>query len=315
MPGYAASVSQFALLDAGRVKKFQGDMKVTGFSFIRNGIKYDYPYIEAIQSVLPLCDDFVVAVGNSEDETEEVITKINPGKIRIINTIWDDTLREGGRVLAQETNKAFQAINSDSDWAFYIQGDEVLHEKYHSTVLEAMRRWQEDQRIDGLLFNYLHFYGSYDYIGSAPRWYRREIRIIRTNKKIYSHGDAQGFRKNSNEKLRVKAVDAWIYHYGWVKNPHAMQQKQQSFNRYWHDDRWMEQNILPAESFDYSTIDALKRFTGSHPAVMQQRIKNKNWQFDYELSFNRLSFKSRLKIFTEKYFGFRIGERKNYILL
>jgi hypothetical protein len=152
-------------------------------------------------------------------------------------------------------------------------------------------------------------------IGSAPRWYRREIRIVRPNKKIYSHGDAQGFRKNTNEKLRVKQVNAWIYHYGWVKHPKAMQKKQEQFNKYWHDDRWMEQNILPAEMFDYNTIDALERFNGSHPAVMQERIRTKNWQFDYDLSFNRLSFKSRVKLLTEKYFGFRIGERKNYELV
>jgi len=290
-------------------------MKVTGFSFIRKGIKYDYPFIEAIKSVLPLCDDFVVAAGNSNDETEAAVAAINPGKIRIINTTWDDSLREGGRVLALETDKAFQAIHSNCDWALYIQGDEVLHETYHPAVVEAMRRWQDDQRVDGLLFNYLHFYGSYDYIASAPRWYRREIRIIRNNKKFYSHRDAQGFRKNNNEKLRVKAVAAWIYHYGWVKHPQAMQKKQQSFNKYWHDDRWMEQNILPAESFDYSTIDALERFNGSHPAVMQERIRNKNWQFDYDLSFNRLRLKHRIKLFTERYFGFRIGERKNYKLI
>jgi hypothetical protein len=124
-------------------------MKVTGFSFIRNGIIYDYPFIEAIQSILPLCDAFVVAVGNSDDETEAAVAAINPAKIRIIPTVWDDTLREGGRVLAQETDKSFQAIDSDTDWAFYIQGDEVLHETYHPIVLDAMRRWQNDQRVDG----------------------------------------------------------------------------------------------------------------------------------------------------------------------
>jgi hypothetical protein len=290
-------------------------MKVSGFSFIRNGIAYDYPFVEAIASILPLCDDFFVAVGNSEDETEAAVTAIDPGKIHIIKTVWDDTLRQGGRVLAQETDKAFRAISSDSDWAFYIQGDEVLHEKYHQTVMEAMHQWQHDHRVDGLLFNYLHFYGSYDYIGSAPRWYRREIRIIRNTKSIFSYGDAQGFRKHHNAKLRVKAIDAWIYHYGWVKQPQAMQRKQVSFHKYWHDDQWLAKKILPAEEFDYGAIDALDRFTGSHPAVMQQRIKSKNWQFDYDLSCNRLNFKYRLKLLSEKYLGFRVGERKNYILI
>src|SRR5687768_5278014 len=109
-------------------------MKVSGFTFVRNAIKYDYPIVEAIQSILPLCDEVVVAVGDSEDGTMELIKGIPSEKIRIIETIWDDTLREGGRVLAVETDKAFSAVSEDADWAFYIQGDEVLHEKYHSVV-------------------------------------------------------------------------------------------------------------------------------------------------------------------------------------
>jgi len=115
-------------------------MKVSGFTVIRNAVKYDYPIVEAIQSILPLCDEVVVAVGNSDDDTLQLIQNIDP-KIRIIETIWDDTLREGGRVLAVETDKAFAAISSDSDWAFYIQGDEVIHENYHSTILAAMLKY------------------------------------------------------------------------------------------------------------------------------------------------------------------------------
>lgn len=290
-------------------------MKVSGFSFIRNGIIFDYPFVEAITSVLPLCNEFIVVVGNSDDNTEETVATIDPVKIRIINSIWDDSLRKGGQVLALETDKAFNAIAQDCDWALYIQGDEVLHEKYHKNVLNSMRQWKDDRRVDGLLFNYLHFYGSYDYIGSAPRWYRREIRIIRNNKRIYSYGDAQGFRKGNNKKLMVKQIDAWIYHYGWVKHPRAMQKKQESFHKYWHDDRWMKENIPVLEAFDYSGIDALERFTGTHPTVMQQRILDRNWQFDYDPSFNRLDFKNKLKLLSEKYLGFRIGERKNYILV
>lgn len=101
-------------------------MKVSGFTFVRNAIKFDYPIVEAIGSILPLCDEVIVAVGKSEDNTLELIRSINDPKIKIIETIWDDTLREGGRVLAEETNKAFDAIDSKSDWCFYIQGDEVI---------------------------------------------------------------------------------------------------------------------------------------------------------------------------------------------
>lgn len=149
-----------------------------------------------------LCDEVVVAVGRSDDATLEVIRSIDPTKIRIIETVWDDTQREGGRVLALETDKAFAAISADADWCFYIQADEVLHEKYYPAVRDAMQKHLNDPEVEGLLFHYLHFYGSYDYIGSSWSWYRREIRIIRNNKRIFSYRDAQGFRKHPNEKPR-----------------------------------------------------------------------------------------------------------------
>lgn len=290
-------------------------MKVTGFSFIRNAIKYDYPVVESVKSILPLCDEFVMAVGNSEDSTADLIKSIAPDKIRIINTTWDDSLREGGRVLAEETNKAFHAISEDTDWCFYIQGDEVVHEKYHDAIAEGMRKWKDDKRVDGLLFKYLHFYGSYDYIGSSTKWYPHEIRIIRRDKSIYSYRDAQGFRKGDNEKLCVKPLDAYVYHYGWVKDPRAMQQKQEQFNKLWHDDEWVEKNVIKATEFDYAKhIDALERFKSTHPAVMQKRIHQTNWKFDYDISFNNLSVKERFKLFAEKNLGLNFSYR-NYKLI
>ena len=290
-------------------------MKVTGFSFIRNAIKYDYPIIEAITTILPVCDNFVIAVADSDDKTMDLIESIPTKKIHIVKTKWDDDLREGGRVLAMETNKAFAEIGQDSNWAFYIQGDEVLHEKYLDNIYSYMKKWENATNVDGLLFNYLHFYGSYDYVGESPHWYRREIRIIKNDKKIYSYRDAQGFRKNDNQKLNVKHIDACMYHYGWVKDPVAMQGKHLSFNKYWHDDEWMEKHVAKADEFDYSNIDSLRQFTGSHPAVMQERIKRKNWSFDYDISCNHYSFKNRLKRSMEKILGFRIGEYRNYKII
>lgn len=290
-------------------------MKVTGFTFIRNAVKYDYPVVEAIKSVLPLCDNFIVAVGNSDDDTRKIVNEIDPDKIRIIDTTWDDSLREGGKVLANETNKAFRAIDDDSDWCFYIQGDEVMHEKYIPVVKEAMIKNLDDKTVDGLLFNYKHFYGSYDYVGESYRWYRREIRVVRNDKRIYSYRDAQGFRIGENKKLQVKLIDAYIYHYGWVKNPRAMQGKQKSFNKYWHDDQWMEKHIAKAEEFDYSQVDALSFFEGTHPQVMQERIKRLNWKFDFDISKNKFSRKEQIKRGIEKLTRRRVMEYRNYRLV
>lgn len=289
-------------------------MKVSGFTFIRNAIKLDYPIVEAIRSILPLCDEVVVAVGNSEDGTLDLIQGIDP-KIRIIETVWDDSLREGGAVLAVETDKAFKAISPDSDWAIYIQGDEVMHEDNYPNIREAMEKYVSDTEIDGLLFNYRHFYGSYDYIGDAIQWYPKEIRIVKNRSDIYSYGDAQGFKKGNGEKLQVAEIDAYIHHYGWVKSPAAMQRKQESFHRLWHDDQWMEKNIAKAEEFDYSEVKALWKFEGEHPSVMQKRISEKGWTFDHDISRNTFSFKERFKKWAQKITKKPLGEYQNYILV
>lgn len=290
------------------------NMKVSGFTFIRNARRFDYPIVEAIQSILPLCDEVVVAVGNSEDDTLEMIQAIQSTKIRIVHTVWDDTLRAGGQVLAMETNKALQALASDTDWAFYIQGDEVLHEQYIPVIRQAMEAYKDDANVDGLLLHYLHFYGAYDYIGSPLQWYPFEIRILKPFRDIYSYKDAQGFRKGNNEKLKVHKIPAWMYHYGWVKDPRAMQDKQQQFNKYWHDDAWVAQHVLPGELFDYGKVRYLQRFTGTHPAVMQNRIQARQWTFDYDISVNHLSIKERIKKFLLEKLGWDTGY-KNYTLL
>ncbi len=304
-------------------------MKVSGFTIVRNAIKYDYPVVEAITSILPLCDEFIVSVGNSDDDTMALIQGIASPKIKIVQSVWDDTLREGGRVLAVETDKAYQHISPDADWAFYIQADEVVHEQYHANIRAAMQQYKDDKTVDGLLFNYLHFYGSYSYVADAYNWYRKEIRIVRKRSDIYSHGDAQGFRKGSptqtlpqgegfkkaGEKLNVKQVDAYVYHYGWVKDPEAQQRKQETFHKMWHDDNWVEQNVVKANEYDYGVIDSLKKFEDRHPAVMLQRIAKKNWAFEFDTNKSKMKLKYRIRRWIEKVFGISVGEYRNYRLI
>jgi hypothetical protein len=286
-------------------------MKVCGFSFVRNGVKFDYPFEEAFRSVLPLCDRFVVAVGKSDDDTLTRVRQIDPEKIQVIETEWDESLREGGRVFADETNKAFQAIPPDYDWAFYIQADEVLHEKYLDAVRQAMVQWLPMYEVEGLLFNYLHFFGSFDYIGLKHSWYRREIRVVRNRKDIFSYRDAQGFRKQPNNKLRVKLVDAWIYHYGYVRDPKALLEKQRSSARlYGHE---------PPEAlnaFIYEELrEPVRKFEGTHPAIMRERIARKNWNFQPDLSIRYASCKDWFKRTMAKYTGWHPFEYRNYILI
>ena len=250
----------------------------------------------------------------ADDGTRELVASIHPQKIKIIDTVWDERLQEGGHVLAAETDKGFKEISDDSDWCIYIQGDEVLHEDGYAAVQAAMQKWKGAKEVDGLLFNYRHFYGSFDYVAVSSKWYRHEIRVVRNDKRIHSYKDAQGFRKLGNEKLNVKRVNAYIHHYGWVREPAAMQAKLNNFGLYYHGAQPNESKTY-AGPFDYSGIDALKKFEGTHPQVMQERINKINWAFYYDLSYNKLKPKEKFKNLAEKLIGFRPFEYRNYKII
>jgi len=293
-------------------------MKVSGFTFVRNAVKFDYPVVEGIKSILPVCDEVVVAVGNSEDDTLGLINSIGSPKIKIIETVWDDSLREGGRVLAVETDKAFDAISPDSDWAFYMQADECFHENDLLKIKSAMEKWKDDKRVEGLVFNHINFYGTFDYFADSRRWNKKEVRVIRNDKSIRSWKDAMSFRKNlpagrhGGRKLNVKYVDALIYHYGWVKSPKVQQEKRESFEKLWHDEKYLKQNIIAPE-FDYSKIDSVAIFKGSHPKVMHERIDKQNWKFEFDKSkAKKTSLRLQLLNYIYQNTGIHIGEFKNY---
>lgn len=288
-------------------------MFVSGFTFVRNAVKFDYPVVASIRSLLPLVDELIVCLGNSEDGTEQLIRSIADAKIRIIHSVWDDSLREGGRVLAIETNKALDHVSPDADWCIYLQADEVIHEKDYSAIRSAMQQYCSNKRVEGLLFKYIHFYGSYNYIGNSRKWYRHEIRIVRNDPSIRSWKDAQGFRKNKIP-LRVKPVNASIYHYGWVKNPFHQSEKQKNFHKMWHQDEKVKLMVsdLP---YDYNKIDTLALFNGSHPDVMKERVRNVDWDFEFDTSVKRLKLKDRILMGIERLTGKRLFEYKNYRLI
>lgn len=288
-------------------------MKVSGFTFIKNAIKYGYPVVESITSILPLVDEMIVCLGDSEDDTEGLIKSIDSDKIKFIHSVWDNDLREGGMVLAAETNKALAATAANSDWLFYIQADEAVHEQYHKTIADAMQRYKDDKRVEGLLFNYHHFYGSYKYIGDGRKWYSKEIRVIRNDKKIKSFKDAQGFRWNDDRKLNVKLIDAYIYHYGWVRNPLLMHRKTENFHALWSGEAGRNPTLTEAE-FDYSNIDSVTVFEGTHPAVMKKLVDAEDWDSGIDMSRKKFkSAKHKLLYFLWKKFGWRPFEYRNYV--
>jgi len=289
-------------------------MRISGFTFVRNAVDLYYPVVEAITSILPICDEFIVAAGDSSDGTTELIRGINDPRIKIIETVWDKT-RVSGTSNAEQTNIALDACTGD--WAFYVQADEVVHEDHLPPVVERMRACLDDRRVQGLLFDYLHFYGDYDHYQNSHGWYRREVRIVRTGIGVRSWHSAQGFRRNA-AKLHVVPSGGRIFHDGWVRPPRHMMRKAHAFATL-HAGAAAADAQYPdlSRDFDYGRLHGRVRFRGTHPAVMRARIAAMDWQLRPGARRERhdtLGIRA-LSFIENRILGFRLGEHRNYILL
>ena len=266
-------------------------MKISGFTMSRNATKLYYPAKQSIASILPIVDEFVVALGKSDedDRTLEEIKSLNSDKIRIIHTVWDTEKYPRGMEHAHQTDIAKEACTGD--WCFYLQADEVVHERYLDTIVEACNRYVDDKEVEGFLFKYKHFYGDYEHYNDRYGWYPREIRIVRNDPEIHSFISAQSFRripnfdgvsyrnKEGTHKLGVLPIDAEIYHYGWVRPPWLMQRKRKAFHTIHKGKQAAERTYKERqEYFDYGALADLAEFKETHPKVMQEVIDQFNWR-------------------------------------
>ena len=306
---------------------------------VKNADKLYYPIKESISSILPIVDEFVVALGDndSDDQTLERIQSINSDKIKIIRTTWDAEEFPEGTVNAQQTDIAKQECKGD--WLFYLQADEVIHEKYHPAIVNRCEQLLNDKRIEGLLFRYKHFWGDYNHYLLSHGWYPNEIRIIRNDNDIHSWCDAQSFRRipdfdfknyrqqSGTYKLNVATVDAEVFHYGWVRPPKLMQTKRKSFDKLYHDAKNMEAFYSgQKEVFNYGPMKRLKNFTDIHPEVMKDWIAKFDWSDLLDYTGNKLpdrdlykheKLKYRIVTWMEQNLmgGKELGGFKNYNLI
>ena len=291
-------------------------MDIEGFTYVRNGIQMGYPFVESIKSILPIVNKIFVVVGDSVDGTRKAVEDIDSKKVVIIDSVWQDEKRNNGEIFMEQSNLGLAEITSD--WAFHIQADEVLHQNDINKTLEFIQLADKDDRIDGLLFPFLHFWGDYKHIRDTRKTHPFEIRVFKNNRNILSYKDSQGFRSFSDtndlvgSKLRVIKTDIPVFHYSYTRNPKLMNKKANYFHRFWHSNDWLKENTT-AQEFDYNDVDLLKTFEGTNPVYMDEFIKNKDWDFIYDPSKSNMSFKD--KIFNEirKKTGLRLFESKNYI--
>jgi glycosyltransferase involved in cell wall biosynthesis len=292
-------------------------MKISGFTFIRNGLALGYPFVPAIRSLLPLCDEIIVNVPRSTDGTLAAVRQIGDPKIRIIESEWDESQRTAGLAMSHHTNLALRECAGD--WCVYIQGDEVLHEDTLPLMREAMERELKRPAVQGLLVDYTHFYGSYWTYAYSFGWYQSEVRVVRRDPKIQSRGDAQGFRTADNEKLWVKRSGGHYFHYGHALAPAQAKVKRENFLKLSRADEAVAQEINNRPQQFYDEDQKVKRFTGTHPAVMRDIVAAANWTYTSRSPLIRLGRAYRRSYFWEdiamivkRLTGITIGVHKNY---
>ncbi len=238
-------------------------MKVSGFTFLRNGQMLGYPFKESILSILPIVDEFIIALGECEDNTEAIIKEINSKKIKIIHTKWNEKMQDRGYVYGQQ--KMVAQFNCSGDWAFYLEADEVLHEDDLENIKATMEKYKDDNDVEALVFDYIHFYGNKNSYLDSTGWYREECRIIKNSIRTIAPDGLFWVVLDKNKRGRYpKAVklNASMYHYGWVRNEEQMNLKLQKVQKYWKHTH---------KKVDYTQFDGsiIKEFKGTHPKVVQ----------------------------------------------
>ena len=291
------------------MKTRASEISISGFTIVRNAVKLNYPFRESVLSVLPLCDEFIINIGDSEDETAEIAEALRvefPQKIRLIHSKWERKNQQGGFQLKHQTDRAIQSCRGN--WCFYIQADEAIHEADYPRIQKAVSEAHQQTRVDGVLFDYLHFYGNYDYSIHGRNWYRREVRLFKNFRGISSFRDAQGFRRDE-QRLFVKPSGARVFHYGYVRTPSSLEEKSKNMSLW-----WGTQPDASDSAFRLHRHVGLTRFEGTHPGVMKSKVENQP-KFDPSQcprKWDWTEIKNAMTLVWDQFFNFRLGEFRNY---
>jgi len=280
-------------------------LKISAFTFIKNGQILGYPFIESIKSILSIVDEFVINVGESEDETLEMIESISSSKIRIIVSKWNDSMKDRGYVYGQQ--KMVAQFNCTGDWAFYIEGDEIYHENDLQKIKESMQNYVDDLRVEALAFNFYHFYGNANSYLDSPGWYRSEARIIKNSLRSYAPDGLFWLILNGNKKGRypkAKNIDVYCYHYGWIRSEEQMNLKSKKVQKYWGND--------PIE-IDYSQMDSsiIKEFKGTHPKAIQDWLPKELGLYTTDPTYipTHKQKKHQIMLKLEKFLGLELSKK------
>lgn len=252
---------------------------VSGLTIIRNGVKLNYPFMEVIRSTLPICDEYIVVAGDSDDETLDKLATLNDERIKIIHTCWSPLITPQKCLLAQQTNIGLAYCSGR--WCLFQQGNEVLHEKDLPRLRSLMETHADNDAIEAMLVERLTFWSDFDhYVAAYPRRHKYTARIIRPNIGTYSIRDGMSFAifdGFSTHGRYPESIDtgADLYRYDYV---HSVEQQARKFNQAVHRSGT---GIEATRDYFYQNYPRqfLARFNGTHPAVMEER-KNARMEQD-----------------------------------
>ncbi len=285
-------------------------MKVSAFTFIKNGQILGYPFLESIQSILSIVDEFVINVGESEDDTLLLLQSLNSPKIRIIKSHWNDSMHDRGYVYGQQ--KMIAQFNCTGDWAFYIECDEVYHENELEQIKKSMETHLNDSNVEALVFDFYHFYGNANSILNSPGWYRSEARIIKNSVRSYAPDGLFWLVLDSNKKGRYpksKHTGVSCYHYGWTRSESQMNLKSSKVQKYWGNEHI---------NIDYTKMDQsiIEEFTGTHPQIIKDWLPKDVGLYiaDSTYRLTKKQKKHRMMIRLENFFNIDLS-KKHYKLV
>lgn len=213
--------------------------QLAGTMFIRNGIQYDYCFIESIVSLLNLCDAVFVVDAGSNDGTLEMLRLIDHPKFNLIERSeeeWHKQKGKGRSKLCYFTDIAIEAAQKEGyEYNFYCQADEVVHEKSFKHIRKACTlNWP------GYMISRINLWGSpYYQLDVTQDRLPCSNEVIRLAKTSYrSIGDAESL--NVPEVSMYFINDIRMYHMGFVRDRERMIDK--SIN--------MQENIFEFDSHD-----------------------------------------------------------------
>lgn len=232
-----------------------------GTMFVRNGIRYDYCFREAIASLLSFCDKVVVVDAGSDDGTDDELIEIqeaNPDKLKIIlddSVAWNSI--PGKEKLVHYTDEAIRFL--ETDWNFYLQADEILHETSIPWIRRAITEDQEGfhvSRINLWKNPFMRLNVPQNRMPCSPI----VLRLARTE--FRSYGDAESLATNTCSDEYVDRIK--IYHMGFVRRREVMKEKiinmqEKVFGMMGHDPKLDgHETFQPNLWFDDSELEPIK---------------------------------------------------------